>query len=153
MLVASVDRSNPFLNRECEAGNYGQVYFPIYMQQTLCIKSFPFNSEENFHEIFPKIVHEWAMHRICSALQCAPNIHKILGFDLIIYQDCVQYITERGQRLKQIRSELLEELKDELRLMHKLKIIHFDIKPDNIVYSHFFNKPVFIDFGFSTVIA
>ena len=31
--------------------------------------------------------------------------------------------------------------------MHILKIIHRDIKPDNIMYSPTFRKLVFIDFG------
>lgn len=31
--------------------------------------------------------------------------------------------------------------------MHILKIIHQDIKPDNIMYSPTFKKLVFIDFG------
>lgn len=40
-------------------------------------------------------------------------------------------------------------LKKNLRLMHIYKIIHFDIKPDNILFSPYFQKAVFIDFGFS----
>jgi serine/threonine protein kinase len=36
--------------------------------------------------------------------------------------------------------------------MHRFNIIHADIKPDNIVFSQSANKPVFIDFGFSSVI-
>jgi serine/threonine protein kinase len=43
-------------------------------------------------------------------------------------------------------------MKQELWLMHQLQIIHFDIKNENIVYSPHFQKPVFIDFGFSDVI-
>lgn len=36
--------------------------------------------------------------------------------------------------------------------MHSFYIIHADIKPENIVFSPSLNKPVFIDFGFSTII-
>ena len=36
--------------------------------------------------------------------------------------------------------------------MHKLKIVHRDIKPENIMLSPSFRKPVFIDFGLSTII-
>jgi serine/threonine protein kinase len=36
--------------------------------------------------------------------------------------------------------------------MHEFKIIHFDIKPENLIYSDHFQKPVFIDFGLSEII-
>lgn len=36
--------------------------------------------------------------------------------------------------------------------MHHLHIIHYDIKPENIVYSKAFGKFVFIDFGLSEVV-
>jgi serine/threonine protein kinase len=36
--------------------------------------------------------------------------------------------------------------------MHGFKIIHLDIKPENIIFSSHFAKPVFIDFGFSEII-
>ena len=39
-----------------------------------------------------------------------------------------------------------------LAIMHKLKIIHRDIKPENIMLSPSYRKPVFIDFGLSTII-
>lgn len=45
------------------------------------------------------------------------------------------------------------DLKENLRLMHSFNIIHFDIKPDNVLFSPHFQKAVFIDFGFSEVIA
>lgn len=31
--------------------------------------------------------------------------------------------------------------------MHAMKIVHMDIKPDNIMYSESYKKHVFIDFG------
>lgn len=37
--------------------------------------------------------------------------------------------------------------------MHHFGIIHFVIKPENIMFSPKFQKPVFIDFGFSEAIA
>lgn len=36
--------------------------------------------------------------------------------------------------------------------MHILKIVHRDIKPDNIMWSNEFSTPVFIDFGGTTFI-
>ena len=36
--------------------------------------------------------------------------------------------------------------------MHKIKLVHLDIKDENIMYSPYFNKLVFIDFGLSKFI-
>jgi serine/threonine protein kinase len=36
--------------------------------------------------------------------------------------------------------------------MHEFKIVHLDIKPENIVWSEHYQKAVFIDFGFSDII-
>jgi len=33
--------------------------------------------------------------------------------------------------------------------MHRLRLVHFDIKPENIMYSRKQGKYVFIDFGLS----
>ena len=37
-------------------------------------------------------------------------------------------------------------------ILHKHKIVHMDIKPDNIMFSPTFKKLVFIDYGFSEII-
>lgn len=36
--------------------------------------------------------------------------------------------------------------------MHMIKLIHFDIKPANILYSNHYQSPVFIDFGLSEIV-
>ena len=39
-----------------------------------------------------------------------------------------------------------------LRTIHQINMIHSDIKPDNISYSPFFEKWVFLDFGMSQIV-
>ncbi len=39
-----------------------------------------------------------------------------------------------------------------LAKLHRFKIMHQDIKPDNLMYSNTLKKIVFIDFGFSSII-
>lgn len=46
-------------------------------------------------------------------------------------------------------SFLKRELLESLKIMHSLKIIHGDIKPDNTMWSPAFKKHIFIDFGLS----
>jgi len=36
--------------------------------------------------------------------------------------------------------------------MHQYNILHQDIKPENVMFSPFYNKPVLIDFGLSRII-
>lgn len=36
--------------------------------------------------------------------------------------------------------------------MHQINLVHLDIKPDNIAFSRYFKKWVFLDFGFSDFI-
>jgi serine/threonine protein kinase len=40
-------------------------------------------------------------------------------------------------------------MKIALRILHRLKIIHKDLKPLNFMYSNTYKKNVFIDFGIS----
>ena len=43
-------------------------------------------------------------------------------------------------------------LYENLAILHHFKIVHMDIKPENIMLSPSFRKPVFIDFGLSKII-
>jgi len=47
---------------------------------------------------------------------------------------------------------LKRDLIEGLRILHLIKIIHFDIKPENIGYSRHFKKFVFLDLGLSKII-
>lgn len=41
---------------------------------------------------------------------------------------------------------------ENLKKMHSLKMVHRDIKHSNIGWSNFFNRWIFLDFGFSTIL-
>ena len=36
--------------------------------------------------------------------------------------------------------------------LHRNRVVHMDIKPDNVIFSPTFKKVVFIDYGFSEII-
>jgi serine/threonine protein kinase len=90
--------------------------------------------------------------KICAALGCGPNVESNFGFDLISYDDSVMFCMEECVKIHNVTEEHIASLKQSLRLMHSFKIIHFDIKPDNFLFSPYFRRPVFIDFGLSEVI-
>ena len=43
-------------------------------------------------------------------------------------------------------------MKNKLQTLHRLRIVHLDIKPDNLGFSSQNFSPVFIDFGFSKIL-
>jgi serine/threonine protein kinase len=54
---------------------------------------------------------------------------------------------------RKINMQLLnDQLKENLLRLHAFNIIHNDIKVDNIAFSPFFNRFIFIDFNLSRVI-
>jgi serine/threonine protein kinase len=59
---------------------------------------------------------------------------------------------ERGRSIKRMNNQYANVLKEKLRTMHELNIVHCDIKPDNIVISEELGEPLFIDFGLSEII-
>ncbi len=46
----------------------------------------------------------------------------------------------------------LKHIKLSLKKMHLLDLIHFDIKPSNLMFSDTLQKIIFIDFGLSSII-
>jgi serine/threonine protein kinase len=89
---------------------------------------------------------EWFFLKLFSALEIGPKIKKILGFDLIFGSTCVEFAMEVCSPLSHsIENE--KNLKQALKKMHALRIMHRDIKPGNMMWSNEFKRPVFIDFG------
>lgn len=80
------------------------------------------------------------------------------GFDLICYDDCVEFSMEKCQAITTKKHTLKEldevetRLKYCVRVMHCFELIHKDIKPDNILYNSY-GTVVLADFGISTYVA
>ncbi|MEM9213174.1 MAG: serine/threonine-protein kinase [Cyanobacteria bacterium P01_F01_bin.150] len=62
-----------------------------------------------------------------------------------------QYQQQKGCLTEQQIWQLLNDLLPVLQFIHQRRVIHRDIKPDNIIYSRKINKPVLIDFGVAKV--
>lgn len=96
------------------------------------------------------IIYEYGFNKLLSVLKIGPKLMKTFGFDLIFSPTRAYFSLEECQSLNCNKinvSKATNELKQSLRLLHKLQIIHYDIKPDNIMFSHYHKKYVFIDFG------
>ena len=96
-----------------------------------------------------KAIEEYCLYQISSALQIGPKITQLFGFDLIIYENCVEFTMEKCSRSTSLNKD---EILKSIKALHEFKIIHGDIKEDNIMYSQVYKKNVLIDFNCSSVI-
>ena len=88
-----------------------------------------------------KILSEVALSKILATLDLCPSMDQFMGFDLITYNDALEFGMELGKPLFKLdyldrlkAGHLAEkDLKKSLKLMHKMNLIHGDIKPENIV--------------------
>ena len=65
-----------------------------------------------------------------------------------MYSECIEFGMEACDEIDKDNFKQ-EEIFKNMAFLHKLRLIHLDIKPANIMRSPTFNKLVFIDFGFS----
>ena len=77
---------------------------------SVAIKSFDY-TEGDFHTVLERALLEWSVLKICSALECAPQLEHYLGFDLVIYEDCIQMAMEKCIGLREMSLKWLEPLK------------------------------------------
>ena len=98
-------------------------------------------------------IKELFIAKIGSALGFGPYCHLETFFDLFIYDNCIEFGMERCLEFqdRSFGNQNHQQLKECLLMMHFFHIIHFDIKPGNIMFSKHFNRYVLIDFNLSDV--
>lgn len=93
---------------------------------------------------------------MCSAFQIGPPMELSIPFDLIWYNNGVQFHMECLEPAQAALSNpepaidinaLEYDLRECLHNMHKLHLVHRDIKPDNVLYNRRLKKFVLCDFG------
>jgi len=151
--------------RELNASSRSQVYLAEDtlsekiegLQQKVVIKTPSINFEDDPSYIDLFLHEEWVAKRLQS-----PHLIKIRGIDrkrTFLYT-VVEYV--QGQSLKQWMADnpkptliqvrgTVDQIARGLRAMHRMEMIHQDLKPDNILLDEF-NTLKIIDFG-STKIA
>jgi serine/threonine protein kinase len=89
---------------------------------------------------------------IAAALGVGPSNSCLYGFDLVAFRDEIVFCMEFCEGIKTLSNLDVDQIKHKLRSLHRLQIVHLDIKPENIGFSPLIFSPVFIDFGFSKVL-
>jgi hypothetical protein len=120
---------NPLAAENGKPGGYASVYFVRLSNRKMCLKSLPFPVETSRQTIFERAVREFSILKICAAMGCAPLLDGFLGFDIVVYDDCLQYVMERGKPFGDMSAEHRAGLRSRLQLMHDFRIVHLDIKP------------------------
>ena len=73
------------------------------------------------------------------------------SYDLVCYNNCIEFVMELCEPIRKNSNIPLERLETDLfncmRTLHSARLVHRDIKPDNILYSPSRRRFVFADFG------
>lgn len=153
LLILNVEGRSPLSDaRPSDCGSFGKIYFKIVLEETVAVKSFLFDDQSK-NQVLEAVIKECSLLKISNLLQCAPAVGRGTGFDILVYDDCIQFSMEKGLKVTSLNKKDNAGLYNCLAKLHALKIIHYDIKPPNICYSPLLQTLIFIDFGFSDIVS
>jgi serine/threonine protein kinase len=100
------------------------------------------------------MVREVAISRLCSMFEIGPAVEMSIPFDIIVYADAMQFHLEKCEPvsnplLSKYGQQFERDLKECLRVLHCIGIVHRDIKCDNILWNARLDRFVLCDFGLS----
>jgi serine/threonine protein kinase len=100
------------------------------------------------------VVKEIAISKLCSVLGVGPEIETSIPFDVVVYDDAIQFHLEKCEQysikiLRQHGQYFKSDLKECLRVLHSIGIVHRDIKLSNVLWSNKLHRFVLCDFGVS----
>lgn len=154
LCVLNSGKNSPLARQKPRSeGSYGQIYSFPFFGEKIAIKSFRLSSEEEkVQNTIAKVIHEYCVMRVCHFLGCGPFAPRYLGYDIVIFNDAAEFAMEECAAVR-VEADFMQQMLVGLGTMHRFRIMHMDINSDNVMYSPRRGKNVFIDFGFSEVIA
>ena len=144
--------SKEFVRKTMSSGAYSKVYVLDIEGRNCVVKSQKIETQDratlNFR--IDEVLRELIFYKIASILRFGPYLEKVLGYDIICYNDSIEFAMELCDDVKEPHSNEFErDLMEGMKKMHSLQIVHRDIKPANVGWSPSFRKWVFLDFGFA----
>lgn len=134
------------------SGGFGTVIRKSVAGTPFVAKVIKLRNRKTFTEELEEVVCEIAINKLCAMYGIGPDVETSIHFDLIVYNNAVQFHLELCSGLNELRivpsdGILKEQLLYCLEVLHELHIAHKDIKPDNILYCSRLGRFVLCDFG------
>lgn len=83
------------------AGAYGKVYKCRYKGRNIAIKCFKKSDDKLTLKHFSSVLTEYCLLKIASALEAGPNMTDIYGFDIMVFEDCIEFGMELCEDIEQ----------------------------------------------------
>lgn len=134
-------------------GTYASIYGVSLKGWSYAIKSQRIKETDRliYNESLRSILKEYFFYRLASTLEFGPRLPNIFGYDIVCYNDAIEFAMELCEHgLGDEKESFGEDLFEGMKKMHTLKMVHRDIKKENVAWSPHFRKWVFLDFGFAT---
>lgn len=92
------------------SGSFGSVSELEMFDQTIIIKTIEIKDKERRIKVISSAIKEYCCLKIASALGFAPKVDNYLGFDMIIFDNCVQFAMEKTPRIDNFTEESAQQL-------------------------------------------
>ena len=159
-------------------GAFGEVAKVSANGINLAIKKIPFKLQKKYNFNIPylldpedyahpvqirRVIRQYCIYKICSMLEIGPKVIFNDVYDLVCFNNCIEFQMELCKTLDDIRegsqvdsqkyyNNYEKDLKYCIAKLHSIKFVHKDIKPSNILYSPSANRFVLADFGIANSI-
>ena len=145
--VLNVDGLNTDSGNSISRGAFGKIFGYQISEEPFVVKEVPLKTDEDKISI----LQEYFLTKLGYILGVGPKVGDYFGFDILMFSDCALFAMEPCLMIDD-KNFYPDELYQALSILHKLHIMHQDIKPENIMFSPSLEKLVFIDYGLSKFI-